>query len=180
LPLSPVHAEPRRWVPLPGQSRVGFEARFPLGDFSGRAEQVVGEFQGDAEDLKRPVTGALRVAVRNLSTGLGGRDRDMRQALGADTHPEIRYTVTGLEASFPAVSDRSDALLTIAGLLAIRGVERPVRFLGRARSRDGHLWVRGDATIRLSGFGIPQPRRFFMAVRDEVVLTFDLTLALAD
>jgi len=167
-------------VPLPGQSRVGFEARFPLGDFSGRAEQVAGQFQGDPEDLRRPVTGALTVEVRSLSTGLRGRDRDMRRALEADAHPEIRYTVTGLEASFPAVSDRSDALLTIRGLLAIRGVERPVRFLGRVRSRDGRLWVRGDATIRLSDFGIPPPRRLFMAVRDEVVLTFDLTLAPAD
>jgi polyisoprenoid-binding protein YceI len=168
--------DPRQWAPVAGKSRVGFEASFPLGDFSGRGEEVAGEFRADTADLKQGVTGTFSVRVRSLRTGLKGRDKDLWAALGADQHPEIRFTVESVEASFKSVTATSDVLLTIRGVLSIRGAERVVVWPGRVRLQDGKAWVRGETRLRMSDFGIPTQRRFFLAVKDEVLASFDLLL----
>lgn len=173
-------AEPRRWVPVAGRSQVGFGAGFPLGDFTGRGEDLSGEFRADPSDLRLGVTGTLRVAVQGLRTGVSGRDRDMWKVMEAERFPRIRFAVESVESSFPAITDKADVLLTIKGSLLIRDVERPMTFLGRVRFRDDRLWVRGEATLRMTDFGIPPPKKLFLAVRDQMTVSFDLTLAPAE
>ena len=170
-------AEPGRWAPVAGRCQVAFDAKFSLGDFSGTGEKLAGSFSIDPADLRVPVSGTLTVEVAGLTTGLGGRDRDMRKALDADRFPTMRFTVESVDPSFTSVTDKADVLLTIRGQMRIRDVERPLTLLGRARLRDGALWVRGDGRVKLSDFGIPQPRRLFMSVADQVVIRFDLTLS---
>jgi len=166
----------RRWVPVPDKSAVEFTATHPLGDFRGRAEGVTGEFQADPADLKAGVTGVLRIRVPALRTGDAGRDRDMRKLLEADKHPEIRYTVSAVEGSFNSMTPSADVLLTIKGGIFLRGVERPMTFLGRARLRDDRVWVRGESRLRLTDFGMTPPSRLFLKMGDEVLVSFDLTL----
>jgi polyisoprenoid-binding protein YceI len=173
----PAQAEGRRWTPLPGRSTVGFTASFPLGSFTGSTQDITGEFQGDPADLRRPVTGALRVRAATLRTGNEGRDRDMRKTLATDRHPEISFTVQEITSTFASASERSDVLLTISGRLVIRGVERSVALPGRLRLRDGNIWVRGETELRMTDFGIEPPRRFFLEVQDAVTVSFDLLLA---
>ena len=55
-------AEPSRWIPVPGKSLVAFDATHPLGDFSGRAEELAGEVRVDPSDLKHGVRGYLAIA----------------------------------------------------------------------------------------------------------------------
>lgn len=177
LASSCAHAEPRRWSTVGGQSSVSFDGSFALGDFSGRADDVVGEFTADPADLRGGVSGALRVNPAALRTGVAGRDRDMWRTLAVSRHPEIRFTVDRVEASFPSVTERSDVVLTISGVMAIHGMERPMQFPGRVRLRDGRLWVRGEGQLRMSDFGIEPPRRFFLKVSDRVLVRFDIVLA---
>jgi polyisoprenoid-binding protein YceI len=169
-------SEPRRWTPAPGKCEVFFDATHPLGPFSGRTENVQGEFQLDPSDLKLGLTGSLRISARGLKTGEESRDRAMQKALGVDQYPEIRYTIDTVEASFASVSERPDVLLTINGRLTIHGVERPVPFPGRVRRRDDGLWVRGETKIKMTDFGISPPRRLFFKVNDTVLVSFDVLL----
>lgn len=180
LASAPASGEPRRWAPVPEQSQVTFDARFPLGDFTGRAQDLSGEVHADTADLRGGVTGTLAVRAAALKTGLSGRDRDMHRVLDVERHPEIRFTLTGLESSFPTITERSDVLLTIRGVMFIRGVERALTIPGRVRLREQRLWVRGEATIRMTDFAITPPRRLFLAVRDELLLSFDLVLTPAE
>lgn len=169
-------AEPQRWVTVPGQGTVSFKAHYPLGDFDGRDEDLSGEFKADSSDLRQGVSGSLRVAVKGFRTGVRGRDEDMRKLLEAERFPDIRFAVESIEASFPSITDRTDVLLTINGSLLIRDVERPLSFLGRARLRDKRLWVRGEATLKMTDFGVTPPKKLFLAVRDQLAVAFDLTL----
>ncbi len=180
LAVASADAEPRRWVPSPGKAQVWFTASFPLGDFTGRTEDVKGEFQADPADLRQGVTGTLQVVAASLRTGIDGRDRDMRRALDVDGHREIRFVVQSIESSFASVTDAADVLLTIKGIMVVRGVERPMAFPGRLRARGEHLWVRGETTLRMTEFGITPPKRLFLAVRDEVAVAFDVTLERAE
>jgi polyisoprenoid-binding protein YceI len=173
----PAGADTRTWSPAPEASLVAFDARFTLGDFSGEAHSVQGELTLDAVDLRKPVAGTLRVPVAALRTGVAGRDADLRRLLEADRHPELSYRVEGVEASFPQIADKTDVLLTIKGVLTVRGQARPVSFLGRVRARDGRLWVRGESQVKMSDFGVTPPRRLLLfRVRDEILLRFDLLL----
>jgi len=177
---TPAGAEAKRWATVASKSQVSFDASFPLGDFAGRAGDVAGEFWGDPADLRQSVTGALRVKITALHTGVDGRDRDMWRALSAERYPEIRFTVQRVEASFPSVTDRADVLLTISGLMQMHGVGRSMVLPGRVRLQDSRLWIRGETRIQMRDFGIDPPRRFFLRVADSVLVSFDLLLAVAD
>jgi polyisoprenoid-binding protein YceI len=169
-------AETRRLVPVTAKSAVAFEATHRLGDFGGRAEEVTGEFQADPADLRAGISGVLRIRTASLRTGNESRDRDMRKLLEADKHPEVRFTIGAVEASFNSITPAADVLLTVKGGLALRGVERPLTFLARARLRDDRIWVRGESRLRLTDFGIAPPRRLFFTVGDQISLSFDVTL----
>ena len=173
-------AQSRRLLPVPSKSAVAFDATHPLGDFGGRADGVTGEFQADISDLRAGVTGVLRVRAAALRTGNESRDRDMRRLLEVERYPEIRFTIGGVDASFNSINAAADVLLTVKGGLALRGVERPLAFLARARIRDDRIWVRGESQFRLTDFGIKPPTRLFFSVGNTVAISFDLTLEPAE
>lgn len=170
-------AAARRWVPVAGKSEVAFTAGFPLGTFTGRGQDPTGEFEADPADLRQGIRGVLRVRVMGLQTGNPGRDRDMYRTLAAERYPEVRFTVERVDPSFPSVTERADVLLTIRGLMSIRGVERAMAIPGRVRLRDERLWVRGETALRMSDFGVQAPSRFLLKVKDTVQVSFDITLA---
>jgi polyisoprenoid-binding protein YceI len=150
----PAAAEMAHWVTVPRQSIVSFDASFPPSDFSGYCREVSGDFEADAADLTRGVTGRLTVQVAGLSTGNEGRDKEMWKALAVHRHPTMYFVIQTVEApSFPpGVAEHPDTLLTIQGRLSIAGVERVKRFSGRVRLKQGRLWVRGRSGFR------PPPR----------------------
>jgi polyisoprenoid-binding protein YceI len=174
------HAEPKRWTPVVGKSHVSFDASFRLGDFSGHTDDVSGEFQIDTADVRQGVAGVLRVNPATLRTGVEGRDRDLRKVMEVERYPEIRFTIDHVESSFPSVTDRSDILLTIDGVMMIHGVEHRMTFPGRARVQDARLWVRGENRLKMTDFGITPPSKLFMRVADTVLVSFDVLLAAQD
>ena len=109
----------------------------------------------DIEDLRKPIKGSLSAPVASLRTGKAGRDKDLRRALDGERHPEIRYRIDKVESSFSSLTENTDVLLTLHGVLSMRGTERPVSFMGRVRLRQGTLWVRGENRIRPADFGVP-------------------------
>jgi polyisoprenoid-binding protein YceI len=170
-------ADLRRFTPVAGKSEVSFTASFPLGDFTGRTQDIAGEFRANPADLRSGVTGMLRIKAFGIGTGDEGRDREMYRLLAVDRYPEIQFTIERIEASFPSTTDRADVLLTITGPMSIRGVERAMTFPGRARLRDDKLWVRGEGPLQMSRFGMKPPSRFFFDVKDTLLVSFDITLA---
>jgi polyisoprenoid-binding protein YceI len=177
---APALAETRRWIVESGKSRVGFDAFHPFGNFSGASESPSGEVEVDIEDLKKPIKGSLIAPVSSLRTGKAGRDKDLWRALDAEKHPEIRFRIDKVDSSFASLAENTDVLLTLRGVLFIRGVERPVSFLGRIRLRQGALWVRGEDRIRPGDYGIPPLRSWLIATQDYVLATFDLVLSKPD
>jgi polyisoprenoid-binding protein YceI len=170
-------AETERWVVQSGKSRVGFDAFHMLGNFSGASETPTGEVELDIGDLKKPIQGFLIAPVTSFRTGKAGRDKDLRRALNGDRDPEIRYRIDKVESSFASLAENTDVILTLHGVLSMRGTDRAVSFMGRVRLRGGTLWVRGENRIRPADFGIPPLRSWLIAMREHVLATFDLVLS---
>ena len=170
-------AETGRWVMDSGKSRVGFDAFHPTGNFSGASETPSGEVELDIEDLKKPIKGTLNAPVASLRTGKAGRDKELRRALDGERHPEIRFRIDKVESSFQSLTENTDVLLTLYGVLSMRGTERPASFMGRVRLRQGTLWVRGESRLRPGDFGIPLLRSWLVSMKEYVLATFDLALS---
>lgn len=171
-------AETEGWVVESGKSRAGFDAFHAWGNFSGASETPTGLVELDIEDLKKPIKGSLTVPVASLRTGKRGRDNDLRRALDGERHPEIRYRIDKVDSSFSSLAG-NDVLMTIHGVLSMRGTERPVALMARARVREGTLWVRGESRIRPADFGVPPLRIWLISMKEHVLATFDLVLSKA-
>jgi polyisoprenoid-binding protein YceI len=172
-------ADTQRFTVESAKSRVSFDAFHPwtVGVFSAASEEPTGEFEIDTSDLRQPVKGGLTVSAAGFRSGDKSRDKDIRRALDADHHPEIQYRIDKMDSSFPSLAENNDVILTIHGVLSVKGVERPTTFAGRIRLRPGGaLWIRGESWLKPRDWGVPLLRPWLVSMKDSVLAIFDLTL----
>jgi polyisoprenoid-binding protein YceI len=172
-------ADTQRFTVESAKSRVSFDAFHPwtIGAFSAASEGPTGEFEIDISDLRQPVKGGLTVSAAGFRSGDNGRDKDIRRALDVDHHPEIRYRIDKMDSSFPSLAENNDVILTIHGVLSVKGIERPTTFAGRIRLRPGGaLWIRGESWLKPRDWGVPLIRSWLVSMKDSVLAIFDLTL----
>jgi polyisoprenoid-binding protein YceI len=173
----PAAAEMQRFTVETGQSRAGFDAFHTFQSFSLASEAPTGEIQADIADLKQPIRGQVVVPAASLRSADKKRDRAIHRTLDAEHQAEIRYQIDKVESSFTSLAENNDVLLTIRGVLTMRGESRPVDFSGRVRLRPGGaLWVRGESWIKPRDWGVLPIRIWLISVREAVLVTFDLVL----
>ena len=173
----PVAAETQRFTVEPDKSRAGFDAFHTFQSFSLTSEAPTGEIEADISDLKQPIKGQVVVIAASLQSADKKRDRAIHRTLDVEHHPEIRYRIDKVESSFTSLAENNDVLLTIRGVLTMRGESRPVDFSGRVRLRPGGaLWVRGESWIKPRDWGVVPIRMWLISVRENVLATFDLVL----
>jgi polyisoprenoid-binding protein YceI len=172
-------ADMQRFTVESAKSRVSFDAFHPwtVGVFAAASEGPIGEFEIDISDLRQPVKGSLTVSAAGFRSGDKSRDKDIRRALDVDHHPEIQYRIDKMDSSFPSLAENNDVILTIHGVLSVKGVERPTTFAGRIRLRPGGaLWIRGESWLKPRDWGVPLIRSWLVSMKDSVLAIFDLTL----
>lgn len=156
-------------------SRVGFDAKSTLHDFTGVTQKVEGEL---VVDLARPgdaPKGRIAIDASSLDTGLADRDEGMRELLESAQQKQISFAWSTFE---PQSVDTEKQLVvgTARGKLTIRGVERdlamPVKVSIDASKRVG---IEGEAKIKLTDFGIEPPSQLGMiSVEDELRIWISL------
>jgi polyisoprenoid-binding protein YceI len=178
LLASPVAAEMQRFKVESDKSRAGFDAFHSFTTFSMTSEAPTGEIEADISDLKQPIKGQVVLPAASLQSADKKRDREIHRTLDVEHQPEIRYRIDKVESSFTSLAENNDVLLTIRGVLTMRGEPRPVDFSGRVRLRSGGgLWVRGESWVRPRDWGVVPIRIWLIPVRETVLATFDLILS---
>lgn len=173
----PVAAEMQRFTVESDKSRAGFDAFHPFENFSIASEAPTGEIEADIADLKQPIRGQFAVPAGSLRSADKKRDRAIHRTLDVEHHQEIRYRIDRVESSFTSLAENNDVLMTIRGVLTMRGESRPVDFSGRVRLRPGgSLWLRGESWIKPRDWGVDPIRIWLITVRENVLATFDLIL----
>lgn len=170
----------QRFAIVPALSRVGFDAKSTLHDFSGVTSSVEGELTVNlAHPGDRPA-GTITAEAATLDTGLAGRDEDMRQTLAVDRYPTILFEWTGFVAS--TVDPEARTITgTATGELTIRGQTREVSMLVRVSvDASKRVIIDGETSIRLSDFGVSPPTRLGGTVKvdDELELWIALSARL--
>jgi len=169
--------ERRVWSVLPSLSRVGFDGKSTLHDFTGATSRVEGELEVDPGRPSATPRGLVRVQAAALDTGNADRDAEMREHLAAAAHPEIVFELERFE---PATVDAAAQKVagTAHGKMTIRGVTRalsmPVRL---AFDEARRMTLDGEASVHLPDYGVPVPSKLgVISMEDDVKVWIALKL----
>lgn len=131
-----------------GEAR--FYATSTLTDFTGRTTRVAG--RTDAAPSLAAVRGRFEVEVAGLETGNGTRDRHLREALAADSFPQLRFEVDSIRVK-RVMADTAEVELD--GRLTLHGVTRAMPLPARLeRTAAGGMRVQAYTVVRLRDWAI--------------------------
>lgn len=154
---------------LEGLSRVGFDAKSTLHDFTGVSDQVTGSFRVDLANTAAGITGEVRIQSKTLGTGLEGRDDEMKVHLDVESYAEIRFVPTAFKAT---AVDATKQTITgdLAGQMTIRGVTRSITMPIQGSVDDSRrLVVEGEMPLLLTDYEVPVPNKLGMISVDDQV-----------
>lgn len=161
------------FVLVPELSRVGFDAKSTLHDFTGVTSQVSGSFRADFDDPEGAWTGSVAVQAATLVTGVDGRDAGLRDHLATKEHPTINFNVARFvpEPNGIDVAKRT-ARGTVHGTMTIRGVEKQVAMpITVTVDPQQRVVLNGQMPIKLSDYGVPVPSQLgVINMQDEVAV----------
>ena len=140
------------------------------GSFEARTKSVSGEVAASAAD-PGGVSGALRVDLQTLETGIAVRDRHMRENyLEVEKGPEFAV------ATFDQIRiEKLAGKSTFKGTLLLHGQRQEVTGVADLQQKDGRIRVQAQFPIRVSAFQIPKPTYLGVGVRDEIQIKVVLT-----
>jgi len=169
-------APPTRYAVADG-SRFWIDGTATTGAWTCEARTVGGRAELDGA---RRLDGEVVVPVRAFDCGSRPMTRDLRNALGAAAHPDVRYVLDGAEAL--ASEPRPGAWVPVraVGTLRLAGATRRVAVTAEGRRRaDGRVDVRGRLPLRMTDFGVEPPAHALGLVRahDAITVRFDLVAA---
>jgi polyisoprenoid-binding protein YceI len=144
---------------------------------------VGGSFEARTKDLRGDVTlpagrqgaleGALQVNLQTLETGIGLRDRHMRENyLEVQKGPE--YATAVLEQ---IRVERLDGKTTMKATLLLHGQRREITGTAELKQQDGRVKVQAEFPVTVADFQIPKPSYLGVGVRDVVQVKVSLTAA---
>ena len=141
------------------------------GSFEARTKSVSGEVTASAAD-PGSVSGALRVDLQTLETGIAVRDRHMRENyLEVEKGPEFAV------ATFDKIRiEKLAGKSTFKGTLLLHGQRQEVTGVADLQQRDGRIRVQAQFPIKVSAFQIPKPTYLGVGVRDEIQIKVMLTV----
>lgn len=157
------------FVLIPKLSRVGFDAKSTLHDFTGVTSKLAGELHAKLADPATGATGRIVVDATSLDTGLEGRDEAMGEHLATKEHTSITFELTGIEqakvdAKARTVAGRAVGKMTIRG--QTKNFAMPVRMVVDEAQR---LVVDGQAPLDLPDYGVPVPNKLGLISMNKTV-----------
>lgn len=142
------------------------------GGFEAKTEAVSGEVSLGS-DPPGSLKGALSVDLRTLKTGIGLRDRHMR-----DNYLEVAKGPGFETATLEGIQiEKLDGKTTFNGTLVLHGERRAVSGLATIARQGGGYTVEAEFPVRVSEFNIPKPSYLGVGVQDQVRIKIALTVS---
>ncbi len=168
--------KPKLGLQLDPSSRLELTGNSTLHPYAARAGVLLlfGGLEGDSLRGAMAVGGAadvvLRVPVAGLKSGRNALDDNLHAALKRKQHPDIVFALERFQ-----LTPRADTLIA-DGQLTVAGRTRPLKLVAAVRFEGEAMRISGDASLRMTDFGIAPPTFFLGAMKtdDVVVVKFDL------
>jgi polyisoprenoid-binding protein YceI len=133
------------------------------GSFEAKTKNVTGQI-ASAPDASGAVQGAIKVDLQTLETGIGVRDRHMRE----------KYLEVGKGPDFAVASiegitiDRKQGKASFNGTLLLHGERRAIAGTAELKEQNGRIQILAQFPLSVSQFAIPQPTYLGVGVRNEI------------
>jgi polyisoprenoid-binding protein YceI len=116
------------------------------------------------------VSGSLVVDLESLQTGIGLRDRHLKEEyLQVDRFPQARLTLSRLDvACVPEGAAFAPVAVPFDGTLMLHGVSKPVSGQARVGRHDARVDVSAQFSIKLGDFGVEIPKYMGITVAEKV------------
>jgi polyisoprenoid-binding protein YceI len=136
-----------RWTADPSRTTMEFEVQHLWGLHAVRGS--FGSFDGAYVVDRGGSKIELTIDAASVDTGCAARDRHLRSAdfLGADEHPQVRFTST-------RVTGLGSGLAHVSGELEAAGKRVPLAFDASVRLIEGDLELEATTTVDQSRFGM--------------------------
>ena len=156
-------------------SRVGFDAKSTLHDFTGVTSETSGTF---VATLARPgvgTTGHVEATAASIDTGVEDRNAEMRRILDVERFPAVTFDLASYEAT--TVDPKTGASTgTGRGRFTMHGVAHDLAMPLRISLDEGRrVVIEGETPIRMSDYGVLPPKKMgLITVTDEARLWVSL------
>lgn len=113
------------------------------------------------------IRGEIRINSLSLKSKKEDRDKNMYEVLNVKIHSNILFqikTITKIEDGYK-----------ISGNLTLNGVKKAILSITRINERNRQLNLVGKFSINLTDYNMEPPTMFFVTVRDQIDITYNLT-----
>ena len=149
-------AQTTAYKSVPGSARTDFAYRVTLIPVNGSTGDVQASANVDLSRLNSS-SAQVMVALANLKTGIGLRDRHALEALGAREFPNVSFVLSKLSnaaAAASAVADGQSVTLMGEGTFTLKGVTRPLKAPIKVTRQGQNLRVNTSFGIRPQDYGV--------------------------
>ncbi|MDX1439557.1 MAG: YceI family protein, partial [Rubricoccaceae bacterium] len=138
---------------------VEFTSSVPLHTFTGTSTHLTGEINLETNTVD------FYVDLETLETGIGRRDRDMRETLETDEYPFAEFTGR-LTTAFSRQANGPQRA-RVEGTFTVHGVSRALTVSGTLENVGSQIRMIANWELRLDDYNIEPPRLLVVRV-DEV------------
>lgn len=159
------------------KNMVKFISDAPIEEFEGVTDNIDGYLIGDASNIKEDSEMYFEVQLNTLETGIGLRDRHMRENyLHTDKYPVAAFKGKIVEAK--KTSKGWD--VTVKGEMTIHGVTKGISVKGEMNKNKDGFEVSCSFVVPLSDYKIEVPSLMFQKIDENMELKLNFLLIKVD
>jgi polyisoprenoid-binding protein YceI len=138
------------------------------GSFEAKTRNLSGDVAHAAE--QGTMRGALKVELQTLETGIGVRDRHMK-----NNYLEVEKGPAFATATIEDIRiEKMEGKTVFSGMLSLHGQKKKVTGAAELQQKDGKIRVQAQFPVKVSEFEIPAPTYLGVGVRDEIQIKVSL------
>ena len=139
------------------------------GSFEAKTKNRSGDVT-PAADEQGAVRGALRVELQTLETGIGIRDRHMK-----NNYLEVEKGPGFATATIEDIRiEKLEGKTVFTAMLSLHGQKKKVSGAAELQQKDGKIRVQAQFPVKVSEFEIPAPTYLGVGVKDEIQIKVSL------
>ncbi len=150
---------------------VKFISDAPIEDFEGVTDQIDGYLYWEEDEFTKNSEIYLEVDLNTLDTGIGLRNRHMRENyLETDQYPKTFFRGKIINST---VANDTTIKIEAEGTIFIHGIEKPLKVVANFFKRSDGYRIQTNFIVRLSDFQIEVPSIMFYKINEDMDLRLD-------
>jgi polyisoprenoid-binding protein YceI len=153
------------------KNMVKFISDAPIEDIEGITDRIDGYLYWEGSDYTNNSEIYLEVDLNSLDTGIGLRNRHMRENyLETDRFPITHFKGKVING---AASNDSTVSIEAEGVIFIHGVEKPINVKGSLIKKGNGFRIKTNFEVKLSDFQVEIPSIMFYKIDEIMDLVLD-------